>query len=162
MIQLYKLTLVSICLKGDLCMNKILQLLCLLIFSFSSFASDSMAIMQRSDRTVVLINEDVSSTKLDSVFNQLSLNDEVNITSKSNDMSLKCKRSAGAKSCTFIFISSDEVEVNGKQTYFYSDSAQSQNFRSNELLNINFENSKGDSFILWIDQFQVAGEITKK
>lgn len=136
--------------------------LALFLFACNAYSADSMVIFQKPNETIVVVNETASQDKLDGLIDSFGMGDQINLVSDEGDLSLQCRRASGAKSCTFKFKTSGEVEIDGKNTYVYSNSSNSDKLRSNYLNNLEFANDKGDSFIYWLDQFQVAAEAIKQ
>jgi hypothetical protein len=123
--------------------------------------TDSMVVFAKPAETLVLINENHDGQKLNAVMNAFTQDNQVNLKSVDGNISIQCKR-ATATSCTFRFAKSDAVELSGKSTFVYSDAQTTAPLRASYVVIQEFENQQGDTFTLFVDQFQIAAEIRKK
>ncbi|MES2801812.1 MAG: hypothetical protein V4654_04925 [Bdellovibrionota bacterium] len=134
---------------------------CLLFVNFAFAGNDSMAFFWNSNQTTVVINENSSTLKLKDFIQSTGLGNSFNLQSKSGDVIIQCKTASGAASCTFKFKKSNEIELQDKYLFAYSDSENTTAVRALNLAQGEFENAKGERFAVWLDQFQIVAEAIK-
>ena len=144
--------------------KKVILSLCMLYLGLPvAHASefDSLAVFQKSDEVIALINE-VGGEKLGSLMDAFTTENVLNLSSKSGDISFTCRRGLGAHSCTFKFKKSDIVGIHEKWMFAWSDTVDTESMRVSDFVHLSFKNKQGDDFRLAIDQFQIMAETHKK
>lgn len=135
----------------------------IVLCAFPVFAEeyDSMALFHSPKQVIVVVNEQ-GGMKLGPLMDAFSNADELNLASKSGDISISCRRAYGAHSCTFKFSPSERVAIEAHKMFALSDTEDSSNIRVKDPINLGFINSFDDHFTLAIDSFQVTAETIKK
>lgn len=138
---------------------KLLALIACVFFIETALAgNDSMSFLGNS---TLVINENLENSKLKSFIQNTGLGDSFSLQSKSGDIAIQCKTANGAASCTFKFKKSNEVDISDVSIFAYSNSQNTTTVRSLGLAQGEFENSKGERFAVWLDQFQIAVQASK-
>jgi hypothetical protein len=127
--------------------------------SFYTAASDIIFVFQEVGQTSVVINEDSNDKKLDILFDNFAVENTVDLVSKDGKLELNCNRSQGLKSCTFKFQRSNEIEIDDNSAYINSSSDNTKDFRSENTIQLYFENWVLDKFSCLITKDKFIAEV---
>lgn len=107
-----------------------------------AFAWDSVAVMIREEKSVVMIHEPKAGGRLKQFMALLSEERNLLITSPDNSIKIDCGLGRDVDSCVFRFLPSEQVQITPKSI------TASLPIDSFDALSVTFENSNGDHFEL--------------
>lgn len=79
--------------------------------SLAHAAEDSVGVFHKSDKVVVLVNEEGSAGRLQRFMDFLGVTDQLQIISSDQSIKFQCRRNDRAASCTFRLLPSDNVFI---------------------------------------------------
>lgn len=154
------------CISGGIKMKYLIYLVFVLVLSSSYVFSqkiDSMIIFPYAERTTVAINENFTTNKkLDEVFDAFGGSLMITKVAETEDVTISCKRRLGVSTCTFAFISSSNVKIDGNTTNVYIEKDYAPSIMTSKDISLEFKNREGDTFYLEITPRSFTAESKKR
>jgi hypothetical protein len=122
---------------------------------------DSVAVFHRSEKVVVLINEQ-DQGRLQAWMNHVGDEEDMLIEAPDKSIRLNCGRNREAATCTFTFLPSEFVQIGNNKTLYVEIPLEALRLPHLTAFEMKFQSSREDRFVLNIENDKLLVRATKR